>query len=528
MEDSINMINKVQSENYIRSDNTTIFSNGEDAEESLGQSIGDKNRNRQRKNRELETLDDSKIINARLRSDSGKVYSTGLVLESSTQGASVLAAVSEEEDSADLPENMCLKGDCCKNTSKIIDMITKLQSSVDDVLKKTSTQEIITSNNSHKIDELEEACGKNSEEIDDLVGELKETKFQLRMVSNIVIKQDQQIDILKKKINEIQQREMGSNIVITGISESKAEKPMQQYNNFVAKELEIQQLIPANKAFRIGSGANRPMIVELRHPEDKRKLFGSATKLKGKVNESGSPFFIADHLPEEMNEERRRANELIAENRKQPASHRMDMSISRGKLIINEEPYQKSVHAPSARDLLKPDDDVIRIAKAVNIIKGDEVTKDRSQFGSFIAEAHSFEEVRAAYLKLRMKYSDATHVSCAYRLPGANTPNNQDYSDDGEFGCGRTMLKVLKSENISNVAIFMVRYYGGKHLGIRRYDIFRQLAEKATQALAKVKDSEDKTNASTLTENEQQQQLFPAVQPEWQAEEDWSNSKKSD
>lgn len=124
------------------------------------------------------------------------------------------------------------------------------------------------------------------------------------MVSNIVIKQDQQIATLNQKILEIQQREMAPNVVITGIIEIKHEKPIQLFNTFVQKGLEIQELIPADKAFRLGTGNNRPLLVELRHPEDKRKLFARAVKLKGKTNEKGGSYFLADHLPEELNESR--------------------------------------------------------------------------------------------------------------------------------------------------------------------------------------------------------------------------------
>lgn len=271
-------------------------------------SIFDKNKNKQRRNRELEVLADSQIINARLRSDSGKVYSTSLTVSSDGQDRSVLDVVSEEEDiegaEVEIDAEMCLKGDCCKNTSKIIDMISKLQSSVDDVLKKSSMQEATTAENKQRVEELEVKCGKNTEDVEELVDELKETKFQLKLITNTVIKQDQQISFLKQKITEIQHREMVSNIIISGIEERKNEKPIQIFNEVVAKQLEMQELIPANKAFRLGSGVNRPLLVELRNPEYKRKLYANATKLKGKTNSAGNFFFISDHLPDEMNEDR--------------------------------------------------------------------------------------------------------------------------------------------------------------------------------------------------------------------------------
>lgn len=58
-------------------------------------------KNKQRKNRELEVLAESQIINARLRSDSGKVYSSGLVVESPSQNTS-LSTVLKEENSGEI------------------------------------------------------------------------------------------------------------------------------------------------------------------------------------------------------------------------------------------------------------------------------------------------------------------------------------------------------------------------------------------------------------------------------------------
>lgn len=492
-----------------------------------------------RKNRELNDLEENQILNARLRSNSGKVYSSSVSVEASQappqSSACNLDTVEEEESSEDIQvdiENMCGKEECCKGTSTLITMISKLQKSVDGVLKKVSTQEILTSNTSHRIQEVEEKCDSNAEEIDDLGKELQDTKFQLDMVTKIVIKQDQQISFLKQKIVDIQQREMSSNVIIAGIPESKNEKPLILFNTFVQKSLELQELIPANRAYRIGSGNNRPLLVEVRNVDFKQRLFANATKLKGKVNENGKPYFISDHLPEEKNEERKRINELYSENKKKPTSHKLEMNISRGRLIINEEKYEKAVQAPAAKDLLKPDERLFDLAGELDIVKGGSDIKSESKFTAYAVAVENFDNIRAALLKMRMKFADATHVSCAFRLPGANTPINQDYIDDGEFGCGRTMLKVLRDQQYMNMAVFMVRYYGGTHLGVSRYDIFRQLAQSAIRALMNKRKTEEGEAVSTLPQQYKIENNFPtepAPLEDWNNDEgDWSNQKKSD
>lgn len=483
-------------------------------------------KNKVRRNRDLNGLEENKILRARLRSNSGRVYSSSLSVDAVTSAPSSparsLSAVQEEGP------DMCPKEDeCCKGTTKLIEMMTKLQQSVDGALKKISTQEIISSNNSHKIQDLQETGDKVEQDIDSLGRELRETQFQLKVVSNIVIKQDQQIATLNQKITEMQQREMAPNVVISGIPESKQEKPMLLFNEFVQKGLEIQELIPANKAFRLGTGGNRPLLVELRHTEDKRKLFAKASKLKGKVNSKGGLYFLADHLPEELNENRRRINELVAENRKKPTGYQLEMNISRGRLNINDQQYEKAILPPTTREIIESDDKLFDKADELDIVKGEKAEQGKSRFVSYAVAVEDFNEIKAAYLKLRTKFSDATHVACAYRLPGANTPNNQDYIDDGEFGCGRTMLKVLKDKKHYNVATFMVRYYGGKHLGLTRYDIFRHLTSKAIENLLEKRAQEEQgiPPTSPLPDRFEMPQPEAPIVEEWHSEPGWSDDQ---
>lgn len=443
---------------------------------------------RNKSNRELNKLEESQIIHSRLRSESGKVYSSSVLVEPNSASSSTEQLNTLEEETSE----ECTM-DCCKKSDQIISMISRLQSSVDDINKKFQTQEITQSNTNHRVQDLQDKYEEHDGEIDDLQAELKETQFQLKLVTSIVSRQEQQIGFLSRKITEIQQREMSANVVISGIQESPNEKPIQLFNNFVTDQLELQVYNSVHRAYRIGTGETRPIIAELRDPDQKRKLFGNANKLKGKQNPKGNYYFMSDHLPEELNEERRRVNQLFAENKKKPKGYKLEMELKRGELIINQEPYKKALKVPTTQEIVNPSEAMYKQVEDIDIVKGGEEHQGNSTFASFAAAVESIEDVRAAYLKLKMKYADATHISCAFRLPGANTPANQDYVDDGEFGCGRTMLKTLKTEGLMNVAVFVMRYYGGKHLGIQRYNIFRQLTNKAVKELlaAREKDGQD-------------------------------------
>lgn len=484
--------------------------------------LGDKTlRGKVKANRELGDLEQNHILNSRLRSSSGKVYSASLTVDASNTAAgnsqsTRLESVAEGET---LDANMCLKDDCCKNTTTLIGMINKLQDSVDGVMNKLSDQESAATTVKQSIAEVREDCSKNSSDIKSLEQELQETKGQLKLVQSIVIRQDEQIGFLRSRIVEMQQREMGGNIVISGIPETKNEKSLQSFNTFIQEELELQELIPANRAFRVGAGSSRPLIVELRHPESKRKIFGNASRLKGKVNSKGKPYFIADHLPEELNENRRHVNELFAENKKKPEDKKQDMSLKRGRLMIGDQVYEKMVRAPSASEILSPSAPLIETIDQLDIIKGDDGIRGKSRFISYAVAIQDVADVNAAYLKLKMEFTQATHITCAFRLPGVKTHENQDYCDDGEWGCGRTLLKVLKKEQILNIAVFLIRFYGGSHIGPARFDIFREFAREAIKQLMDARGKDDRNSLSLdPKENEYQEDSNWADQANWEEE----------
>lgn len=483
------------------------------------------NKAKPRKNRELGKLEENKIIQSRLRSESGKVYTSSVTVDMATNSnpsSPTLGALEEEIDAEMCPQ------DCCKKSDTIISMISRLQTSIDDLTGKFTKQERIQAVTTANVQDIQEKTDKNEEAIDELRCELKETRFQLKVATNLLAKQDEQIGFLSKKITQIQQREMEGNVVISGIPETQRERPMALFNDFVLNQLEIQELIPVHKAFRLGTGDSRPLLVQLRDPDQKRKLFAHATKLKGKKNSKGGFFFISEHLPEELNESRRRANELFSENKKKQSSHQLDMEFKKGQLVINQELYTKAVKVPSIKDIANPSDELYDKAVMMDIAKGDEDRKGGSLFVSFAAAVTSIEEINSAYLKLKMKYADATHISCAFRLPGANTPQNQDYVDDGEFGSGRIMLKVLKNAQLMNVAVFVMRQYGGKHIGPVRFRIIQRLTEVALQEMMKKRQQEGQQSPQPIP-SQLQNPPFPLE--EWsEIREDWSTTsdKKTD
>jgi len=101
----------------------------------------------------------------------------------------------------------------------------------------------------------------------------------------------------------------------------------------------------------------------------------------------------------------------------------------------------------------------------------------RSRFLSFARHIESEEEAKEFVAEIRKKYYDARHVCYAYALgydvwtedydPIARGTAITRANDDGEPGgsAGKPILGQMRSRNLTNVVVAVVRYFGGVKLG---------------------------------------------------------------
>ena len=107
-------------------------------------------------------------------------------------------------------------------------------------------------------------------------------------------------------------------------------------------------------------------------------------------------------------------------------------------------------------------------------------TEKRSKFLAFAHHVESVDDVKQIVARYRKQYYDARHVCYAYML-GAE---RLDYraNDDGEPSstAGRPILGQINSNELTDVLIVVVRYYGGVNLGTSGLIVaYRQAAADA-------------------------------------------------
>ena len=91
-----------------------------------------------------------------------------------------------------------------------------------------------------------------------------------------------------------------------------------------------------------------------------------------------------------------------------------------------------------------------------------EVTIKNSKFIGVIIPIESLNDVKDNINKLKEEYKNATHYCYAFTLI-----NNKGFSDDGEPNktAGIPILNVIEGNDLVNVLVVVIRYFGGIKLG---------------------------------------------------------------
>lgn len=115
-------------------------------------------------------------------------------------------------------------------------------------------------------------------------------------------------------------------------------------------------------------------------------------------------------------------------------------------------------------------------------------SEKRSKFLAFSHHVETLDEVKDIVASYRKKYYDARHVCYAYMLGAERTEFRAN--DDGEPSstAGKPILGQINSNDLTDILIIVVRYYGGVNLGTGGLIV----AYKAAAALA-IEDSVQET-----------------------------------
>lgn len=123
-------------------------------------------------------------------------------------------------------------------------------------------------------------------------------------------------------------------------------------------------------------------------------------------------------------------------------------------------------------------------------------TEKRSRFLSFALPVRTPDEVKTQVDAYRKKYYDARHVCWAYMLGPDRTTFRAN--DDGEPSstAGKPILGQINSNNLTDILIIVVRYFGGIELGTSGLIVAYRAAAAEAIAAARI---EERTVDETIT-----------------------------
>ena len=89
----------------------------------------------------------------------------------------------------------------------------------------------------------------------------------------------------------------------------------------------------------------------------------------------------------------------------------------------------------------------------------------KSKFYSLVFPVQDVEAFKTKLEEIRKANPKAKHVVYAYRI-GVNSKSTDDKEPKGT--AGRPLLELLMKKNLNDIAIIVVRYFGGTELGASR------------------------------------------------------------
>lgn len=334
-----------------------------------------------------------------------------------------------------------------------------------------------------------------------IIDKLDDQEDKIDMLVGIIARQDIQIQALSNKWDAAFAKENKNNIIISGMAETQGENCFHEVANFLKAKLKVDTPVQLIQAYRMGQGKTRPMVAKLKDTADKAKIFSKVSNLKQINKGRQKPYFVTDQLPEAMAEKKRYNHYLKMQNLKLPDAQQLPVAYDRGVLSFDAKPYQPPIKPLSPAQKCKITPERKRMLRDLEFIQGALHEESDSLFVGYASSVDSAKQVQDFYDALCVRVPDATHIACAFRLPGTDITTCQGSIDDGEHGAGRTLLNMLAKSKVHNKAVFITRHYGGRHIGAMRF----QLIEKAAQEALDILLHKEKEAAKPLTEEQLRQ-----------------------
>ncbi|XP_061179611.1 protein IMPACT homolog [Saccostrea echinata] len=336
-------------------------------------------------------------------------------------------------------------------------------------------------------DGLDERIKYIGQQHEDNVGEFETLKLEnsylrkeLQVLKSIVVNLDRRVTQQENEIVDLKGRSMKDNILVHNLAEDDQEDLTTRVSDLIKEHLNLEVgfiRIHRNGQKFPGNSKPRSITGKLQNYNDKELILQAIRQKRENGTINNMPFYITPQTPLQINESKKKLQEMNNKYREE----NVKTKIVGNKLVFpNGSVYRDKVLPPRAEDLLMLDKEEIEKLEECDVNRCDSVTEDGNIFTSLISEIHTYAQVRDVYKNVlrNADYACANHNILVYRFKDAQGRVHDGYCDNGEYGAGRRMLKVLVERDVLNVAVVISRK-NGRHLGPRRFDVMNDLVIKA-------------------------------------------------
>ena len=229
-------------------------------------------------------------------------------------------------------------------------------------------------------------------------------------------------------------------------------------------------------------GLTRSIVAKLSFFKDKEAIL-AAWKEKGHsaTHKDLNKLKLTNHLPPEVLE-KRAASFKVVDNMRAACSDPKDIKVKVNvdKVYVNNQLVTPRVAKPSLEEVLS----VTREEKGKKTGIPCASSKHRLERGStFVAVAHKVTCLSDVCNVYRLHCANSVFHKATHNILAYNIQGESGWLDDGEYGAGRVLTGWMDREEVKDMCFIIVRNYGGVHLGTRRFELMREVAQEAREQL---------------------------------------------
>lgn len=323
-----------------------------------------------------------------------------------------------------------------------------------------------------------------------MMAENKRLASDLLMAQGLIQKYSQKINALENKVLDLTRRSMEQNLIIHGIEESKDEDCYDAVEAFIFEHFEFKiDEADVWRAFRLGVPRNnkaRPMFVKFSFYARDR-IMDNVSVLKNKKNVHNQTLFVSNQVPEGITESRKalikRASNIKEVEKEKPLGQRREVKIMGEHVVVGGEVVKPEITTPQPFELFPGMDEQKKInAMNQKVVETQPSYKLNSSFVGLAVKIKTVQETKQAYKAVMQRFPYMDHVMMAYQFKEGDQIKFGS-CDDTEYGGGSVIAKFIQSKKLRNIAVFVVRRYGGIHLGYDRFQAIEKAAAAAVQLL---------------------------------------------